>query len=202
METSGFNLQKKHLKRLTICLKSVTESDLIKIRKGFEVLFMLPEEAIKKVMDAYYHITGLRCYFVQDETEISSAKEKNFFCKCLKTSSSALRQCDECTFENYTAALKSNTPQKYACHAGLVKWSVPVSLADVKGVIVSEGVITKQQGLEAEDWVNHLAETYNVSRPILLHNYTKVVVMNEDQVEESIELMQDLLKYYKAVIEG
>ena len=63
-------------------------------------------------------------------------------------------------------------------------------------------VITKQQGLEAEDWVNHLAETYNVSRPILLHNYTKVVVMNEDQVEESIELMQDLLKYYKAVIEG
>ena len=47
-----------------------------------------------------------------------------------------------------------------------------------------------------------MAETYNVSRPILLHNYTKVVVMNEDQVEESIELMQDLLKYYKAVIEG
>ena len=96
----------------------------------------------------------------------------------------------------------SNKPQKYACHAGLIKWSVPVSLADVKGVIISEGVITKQQGLEAEDWVNHLAETYNVSRPILLHNYTKVVVMNEDQVEESIELMQDLLKYYKAVIEG
>ena len=69
---------------------------------------MLPKEAIQKVMDAYYHITGLRCYFVQDETEISSAKEKNFFCKCLKTSSSALRQCDECTFENYTGALKSN----------------------------------------------------------------------------------------------
>lgn len=85
---------------------------------------------------------------------------------------------------------------------GLIKWSVPVSFADVKGVIISEGVITKQQGLEAEDWVNHLAETYNVSRSILLHNYTKVVVMNEDQVEESIELMQDLLKYYKAVIEG
>ena len=84
----------------------------------------------------------------------------------------------------------------------LIKWSVPVSFADVKGVIISEGVITKQQGLEAEDWVNHLAETYNVSRSILLHNYTKVVVMNEDQVEESIELMQDLLKYYKAVIEG
>ena len=83
-----------------------------------------------------------------------------------------------------------------------MKWSVPVSLADVKGVIVSEGVITKQQGLEAQDWVNHLAETYNVSRPILLHNYTKVAVMNENQVEESIKLMQDLLKYYKAVIEG
>ena len=39
---------------------------------------MLPKEAIKKVMDAYHQITGLRCYFVQDETEISSAKEKNW----------------------------------------------------------------------------------------------------------------------------
>lgn len=163
---------------------------------------MLPNEAIKHVMDAYHQITGLRCYFVQDETEISSAKEKNFFCKCLKTSSSALRQCDECTIENYTGALNSNEVQKYACHAGLVKWSVPVSLKDVKGVIVSEGVITKQQSLEAKDWVQHLAETYNVSRPILMHNYTKVVVMNEKQVEKSIQLMQDLLQYYKAVIEG
>lgn len=31
--------KKKRLKRLTMCLKSVTESDLIKIRKGFEVLY-------------------------------------------------------------------------------------------------------------------------------------------------------------------
>ena len=163
---------------------------------------MLPEEAIQHVMDAYHNITGLRCYFVQDETQISSAKEKNFFCKCLKTSSSALRQCDECTLENYTGALNSNKVQKYACHAGLVKWSVPVSISNIKGVIVSEGVITKQQSLEADDWVNHLAQTYNVSRPILMHNYTKVVVMNEQQVEESIHLMQNLLQYYKAVIEG
>lgn len=163
---------------------------------------MLPEEAIQHVMDAYHNITGLRCYFVQDATEISSAKEKNFFCKCLKTSSSALRQCDECTLENYTGALNSNKVQKYACHAGLVKWSVPVSISNIKGVIVSEGVITKQQSLEADDWVNHLAQTYNVSRPILMHNYTKVVVMNEQQVEESIHLMQNLLQYYKAVIEG
>lgn len=163
---------------------------------------MLPEEAIQHVMDAYHNITGLRCYFVQDETEISSAKEKNFFCKCLKTSSSALHQCDECTLENYTGALNSNKVQKYACHAGLVKWSVPVSISNIKGVIVSEGVITKQQSLEADEWVNHLAQTYNVSRPILMHNYTKVVVMNEKQVEESIQLMQNLLQYYKAVIEG
>lgn len=163
---------------------------------------MLPEEAIQHVMDAYHNITGLWCYFVQDETEISSAKEKNFFCKCLKTSSSALHQCDECTLENYTGALNSNKVQKYACHAGLVKWSVPVSISNIKGVIVSEGVITKQQSLEADDWVNHLAQTYNVSRPILMHNYTKVVVMNEQQVEESIHLMQNLLQYYKAVIEG
>ncbi len=163
---------------------------------------MMPNEAIAKVMDAYYNVTGLRCYFIQDELEISTAKEKNFFCKCLKTSSSALKQCDECTIENYTNALKSNKVQKYACHAGLVKWSVPVKFKDFEGVIVSEGVITKQQSLEAQQWVDHLAETYNVSRPILLQNYTKVVVMTEEQVEQSIRLMEDLLGYYKALIEG
>jgi ligand-binding sensor protein len=163
---------------------------------------MLPSEAIIKVMDAYYNVTGLKCYFIQDEMEISTAKEKNFFCKCLKTSSSALKQCEECTIENYTNALKSNKVQKYACHAGLVKWSVPVKFRDLKGVIVSEGVITKQQSLEATEWINHLAETYNVSRPILTQNYAKVTVMTEDQVEESIKLMQDLLGYYKALIEG
>lgn len=37
--SAKLRLQKKRLKRLTICLKSVTESDLIKIRKGFEVLY-------------------------------------------------------------------------------------------------------------------------------------------------------------------
>ena len=40
---------------------------------------MLPEEAIKKVMDAYYHITGLRCYFVQDETEIAVQRKRISF---------------------------------------------------------------------------------------------------------------------------
>ena len=38
-------------------------------------------EAIYKAMDAYYDITGLHSYFVQNESDIisASAKEKNFF---------------------------------------------------------------------------------------------------------------------------
>ena len=66
-------------------------------------------EAIYKAMDAYYDITGLHSYFVQDESDIisASAKEKNFFCKCLKTSTRALKHCDDCTVENYTQALQS-----------------------------------------------------------------------------------------------
>lgn len=162
---------------------------------------MLAENAIQRVMKEYQNITGLRSYFIQDATEISSAKEKNFFCKCLKTSSSALAQCSDCTVNNYNEALESRNVQKYACHAGLIKWSVPVEMKDLSGVIVSEGVITKQQALEAVDWVNHLAETYNVLRPILLQNYNKAVIMTEAQVDESIELLLHLIAYYRTIVE-
>lgn len=79
-------------------------------------------QAIDKVIEAYYGITGLHSYFIQSKNDITdSAKERNFFCKCLKTSASALKQCDECTVENYTMALESKKVQTYSCHAGLVK---------------------------------------------------------------------------------
>ncbi len=159
-------------------------------------------EAIYKAMDAYHEITGLHSYFVQDETDIvsASAKEKNFFCKCLKTSSSALKHCDECTVENYTQALQSMKVQTYSCHAGLVKWSVPVEVKGLTGVIISEGVISKQQIKESEDWISYLSEKYNVSKSILLENYHQVKQMTEEQVDRSIQLLKDILAYYASII--
>lgn len=158
-------------------------------------------QAIDKVIEAYYDITGLHSYFIQSKNDITdSAKERNFFCKCLKTSASALKQCDECTVENYTMALESKKVQTYSCHAGLVKWSVPVRINEVTGVIISEGVISKRQVEESEDWINYLAEKYNVSKTILMKNYSNVREMTEEQVDQVIALLESLVAYYKTEV--
>lgn len=159
------------------------------------------KEAIAAIGHSYTEITGLCCYFVQDEIEISSAKEKNFFCKCLKTSQSALEHCEECTLENYKQALNSNKVQTYSCHAGLVKWSVPVVMKDVKGVIISEGVISKRQIEESNTWIEYLSKKYNIDANVLLKIYNQVKQMTEEQVNQSIHLLEALIDYYRTQID-
>lgn len=156
-------------------------------------------EAIQKAMDYYYQITGLRSYFVQDIGEVDSAKEKNFFCKCIKLSQDALEHCEECTMENYTNALGNNEIQMYSCHAGLVKWSIPVDFDDVKGVIVSEGVITSQQIEDKEKWIDYIVEKYDLPKDIMMENYEVIAQMTEQEVNDSITLLQSLLSYYKTL---
>ena len=68
---------------------------------------MNAKEAIITALKEYRAITGLRSYLIEDEDDINSAAEKNYFCKCLKTSAAALRHCEECTSENYRNALQS-----------------------------------------------------------------------------------------------
>ncbi|WP_305152207.1 PocR ligand-binding domain-containing protein [uncultured Dubosiella sp.] len=157
--------------------------------------------AIQYAMDFYYEITGLRSYFVQGVDEVDSAKEKNFFCKTLKLSSKALDHCDACTLENYTNALSKNEIQMYSCHAGLVKWSVPVEFPDAKGVIISEGVISSQQVADKNQWIDYLVEKYNLPRNILMENYEHIVEMTEKQVDDSVKLLCALLEYYRTLCE-
>ena len=54
---------------------------------------MNAKEAIITALKEYRAITGLRSYLIEDEDDINSAAEKNYFCKCLKTSAAALRHC-------------------------------------------------------------------------------------------------------------
>lgn len=79
---------------------------------------MNAKEAIITALKEYRAITGLRSYLIEDEDDINSAAEKNYFCKCLKTSAAALRHCEECTSENYRNALQSDKVCMYSCHAG------------------------------------------------------------------------------------
>lgn len=155
--------------------------------------------AIQRAMDFYYEITGLRSYFLQGVNDVDSAKEKNFFCKTLKMSSKALDHCEACTLENYTNALNNHEIQMYSCHAGLVKWSIPVEFPGVTGVIVSEGVISSQQVADKDNWIDYLVEKYNLPRNILMENYEHVVEMTEKEVDDSVKLLVALLDYYRSL---
>lgn len=89
----------------------------------------------------------------------------------------------------------------YSCHAGLVKWSVPVEFPDAKGVIVSEGVISSQQVADKNQWIDYLVEKYNLPRNILMENYEHIVEMTEKQVDDSVKLLCALLEYYRTLCE-
>lgn len=163
---------------------------------------MNAKEAIITALKEYRAITGLRSYLIEDEDDINSAAEKNYFCKCLKTSAAALRHCEECTSENYRNALQSDKVCMYSCHAGLVKWSMPIRCNAFSGMVISEGVITKQQVKDAETWVHYLSELYNVRKDVLQDNYQVIKEMTEEEVNISIKLLKDLIDYQLAMLDA
>ena len=160
------------------------------------------KDAIVKAMQEYRQITGLRSYLIQDVDDINSAAERNYFCKCLKTSARALKHCEECTMENYRSALSEKKVSMYSCHAGLVKWSMPIRCNAFSGVVISEGVITKQQVKDAETWVHYLSEHYNVRKDVLQDNYQVIKEMTEEEVNISIKLLKDLIDYQLAMLDA
>ena len=88
----------------------------------------------------------------------STALPKRIISACLKTSATRCATVKGCTSENYRNALQSDKVCMYSCHAGLVKWSMPIRCNAFSGVVISEGVITKQQVKDAETWVHYLSE--------------------------------------------
>lgn len=163
---------------------------------------MEKKDIVKKALRDYQNITGLRSYVVYEHTIFQSASEKNYFCKCLKSSSKALEKCEECTQETYDNARKIDHECVYSCHAGLIKWAVPVKQGDFHCVIVSEGVLAEKQKEEADKWVNYLSKEYQLNADMLLKNFKVIKTMNEDQMNASIELLKDLLSYHFAMEEN
>lgn len=163
------------------------------------------KDALNRTMDEYRSITGLRSYLITDSTEIKSASERNYFCKCLKSSGSALKKCEECTQETYNNALQINDECIYSCHAGLIKWAVPVNCGEYHAVIVSEGIIAEKQKEEADHWAEYLSKEYTLPKDMIKQNFEIVATMNEEQMNASIKLLKDLISYnlevYKANME-
>lgn len=157
---------------------------------------METKDVVKRVLEDYQKITGLRSYVVFDKAAIQSASEKNYFCKCLKLSSKALAKCEECTEETYVNAISINKECIYSCHAGLIKWAVPVNHHDFHCVIVSEGILAKKQWEEADMWAAYLSSEYHVSKELMLETFKSNKTMNEDQMMSSIQLLKDLLRYH------
>ena len=154
------------------------------------------KQIVKHALDDYQRITGLRSYIVEDNTVIQSASEKNYFCKCLKISSKALEKCEECTKETYENARQIDKECIYSCHAGLIKWAVPVNYKEYHCVIVSEGILAQKQKEEADRWANYLSSEYKLDEDMLLHNFKVIKTMDESEMNASIQLLKDLLNYH------
>lgn len=154
---------------------------------------------LKNVLDDYHKITGLRSYIVYDLGDIQSASEKNYFCKCLKLSGKALAKCEECTKETFSETQDINKECIYSCHAGLIKWAIPVNQEQIRCVVVSEGILAKKQREEANAWANYLAKEYQLNEEMLLRNFKIIKTMNEAQMKASIELLKDLVQYHFAM---
>lgn len=157
---------------------------------------MNTKQCILKAIKDYERITGLRAIVLEDDTVVQSAAEKNFFCKCLKVSDSALAACEAFTRETYEQAKTLDSECLFACHAGLIKWAVPVNWNGYHCVIISEGVLVKEQVEDAEHWVDVLSKVYSIDKPLLLNNFRAIKVMDEEQKDISISLLKNLVKYY------
>lgn len=159
-------------------------------------------DALKKTMEQYQRITGLRSYLILDTTEIKSASERNYFCKCLKSSTTALKKCEECTQEYYTRARQANEECIYSCHAGLIKWAVPVNCGDFHCVIICEGILAKKQLEDSDTWATYLSKEYDLPKEMIKNNFEIMTTMNEEQMDASIKLLKNLISYnlevYKA----
>lgn len=160
---------------------------------------MTIQEALKQAMEDYRVLTGLRSYLLLDNKEIQSASERNYFCKCLKLSSQALKKCEECTSEYFNEARKAKKECIYSCHAGLIKWAVPVHCDDFHCVIISEGILAQRQKEDAEQWATYLNKEFDLSKDMLKRNIEIVTTMNEEQMDASIKLLKDLVDYHLSI---
>lgn len=148
------------------------------------------KQIVKHALDDYQRITGLRSYIVEDNTVIQSASEKNYFCKCLKISSKALEKCEECTKETYENARQIDKECIYSCHAGLIKWAVPVNYKEYHCVIVSEGILaqTKRRGRIAGQIIS--AVNINLMKICCCIILRIIKTMDESEMNASIQLLK------------
>lgn len=159
-------------------------------------------EALKAAMQEYREITGLRSYLILDTEEIQSASERNYFCKCLKSSSAALKKCEECTQEYYNEARKANEDCIYSCHAGMIKWAIPVNHGDFHCVLISEGILAQRQLDDAEVWAGYLSSEYDLPKEMIKRNLDKIIVMNEKEMNAAIKLLKDLVAYHLELVQA
>ena len=103
------------------------------------------KSCILKALYDYYRMTGLRSYIVMDDADINSSSERNYFCKCLKTSTKALHECEACTLEVFNEVKNATKEITYCCHAGLIKWAVPVNDGENRCVVMAEGIVSSKQ---------------------------------------------------------
>lgn len=152
---------------------------------------------LEKAINDYKKITGLRSYLIFSKEDLNSAAERNYFCKCLKISSKAMAQCENCAVDAFDNILNTKKEYIYSCHAGVIKFAIPVLIQDeVKAIIVAEGILNKKQLEESDKWVKYLSEQYDVAAATIKNTFEVITVFNEKELKASVRLLKDLVDYH------
>lgn len=155
------------------------------------------KKSIRNAMNDYQKITGLRSYMVLSKEDLNSPSEKNYFCKCLKISSKAVKLCEECAAEAIDIIVKTKKEYIYSCHAGIIKVATPVIVQDkIVSIVVVEGILNSKQLESSDQWAHYLSNEYDVSASIIKRTFETVTVMNEAELHASIKLLHDLIDYH------
>lgn len=154
-------------------------------------------KSIQNAMNDYQKITGLRSYMVLNKEDLNSPSEKNYFCKCLKISTKAVKLCEECAAEAIDIILKTKKEYIYSCHAGIIKVAIPVVVnGEIVSIVIVEGILNSKQLESSDQWAQYLSNEYDVSASIMKKTFETVTVMNERELNASIKLLHDLIDYH------
>lgn len=142
----------------------------------------------ESIMENWAKSTGLATVAVgADGAYISECYNFTDFCiKLTRESSEGARRCEKCDREGVGV---------YECHAGLVDFGIPITLADgtVLGSVIGGQVLPEEP---EEDKFRAVARQIDVNEDIYIEALRKVNIKTREQINASAKLLGDVINMF------
>lgn len=145
-------------------------------------------EKFEEIMDTWAKSTGLATVAVgADGKYISECYNFTDFCiKLTRGSEEGCRRCEKCDREGNGV---------YYCHAGLMDFGMPITLADgtTLGSVIGGQVLPQPPD---DDKFREVARELNIDEEEYIEALHKVVVKSRDEIEAAARLLGDVINMY------